>query len=189
MPRTFSAAATAVLLRDQVQTCSLMALHTTAGIARATDWAFDIDWDGNAYLSLGHILGFSDIVETPDLEFTPLTVSLSAVDQAYVALALQGSLVQQRLQVWRALMQNNGALISQPVLVWEGRMDGVVIEDDPDTGASTVSVTSWSEFGDLSAKRGRLTTDPMQQKLFPGDTFFLYSSDAPKDLPWGQASR
>ena len=188
MPRDIEPGALTRLTNDVVRTCHLVRISTGSGPARATDWAGDLIWDGNRYLALGHLLSIGDIVEGPDLEITSVTLSLSGVDQAYIALALSARLIQRELHIWRAIIDAEYKIVLSPILIFQGRMDGAVIEDDPDSGSCVVSVTAWSEFGDLTGVRGRYTTDPMQQALFPGDTIFMFASDAPKDLPWGRAS-
>jgi hypothetical protein len=186
--RTISAAAQQWLDNSRMRTAHLVDIHSVQGIARATDWATHLDWNGNTYLSLGHVLGFSDITETGDIEISPVQISLSGIDQAYVALALRSQIVQQPVLIYKAVLDNEHRLLADPVLIFKGRMDGAVISEDPDAGTSTVSVTAWPAFAEITVKRGRFTTDPMEQALFPGDTIFAFASDAPKDLFWGRPS-
>lgn len=151
-----------------------------------TDAWTDISWNGHLYTALGHFLGFSDIEETDDLTVASLTAQLSGVDQSLIAAVLQESYIDRTLKIYKGLMNSGNAVIASPVLIFEGRMDSPVIEEDPDGGSCVLAVSATNAWIDFERLSGRHTNTEEQQLFFPGDLGFEYVSELTSDITWGR---
>lgn len=149
-----------------------------------TDAGINLDWNGHLYLA-SQFLGFSGINETSQVLANTCTVTLSGVDQAVVAILLQESYLNRRLRIRTAVLNEALAVIADPVLVFDGRMNRPAINVDPDSGAVTCSVEGTSIWSDFERRRGRHTNDAEQQSIFAGDKGFAQVSVLPDNIFWG----
>jgi hypothetical protein len=152
-----------------------------------TDASRSITWDGNEYPALGHFLGFSDIEETAELQVSTVSGTLSGVDQTYVSLLLSENYIDRTVNIYKAFLNNAEAIISDPVLIFSGRISGVAIEENPDDGSCTIAVEAASQWVDFERRPGRHTTDSEQQIYFPGDKGFEFASEINKEILWGRS--
>lgn len=152
-----------------------------------TDAPRDISWNGNIYTGLGHFLGFSDIEETAELQVTSVTGTLSGVDQTYVSIFLSETYIDRTVNLYKAFLNNAEAVISDPVLIFSGRISGVSIDEDPESGQCTIAMDAASQWVDFERRPGRHTTDSEQQIYFPGDKGFEFASEVTKEVLWGRA--
>lgn len=150
-----------------------------------TDAYTTIIWGGKTYTALGHLLGFSDIEESSELQVSSLTAQLSGVDQSLISAVLSEYYIDRPLRIYKGFFDVNMAVIAEPVLIFEGRMDSPVIEENPDDGTCKVAITASSAWVDFERMSGRHTNHEEQQIFFPGDLGFQYSSEVVKDITWG----
>ena len=153
-----------------------------------TDAYRQISWDGNDYISMGHLLGFGDIEETHELVVSNMTVSLSGVDQRYFSTFLSVSYVDRQITSYKSFLNvNTEVLVTDPILIFDGRMDQPVIAEDPDAGTSVVTVNCTNAWVDFERRPGRKTNYEEQQIWFPGDKGFEFASEITKEIKWGIA--
>jgi len=154
----------------------------------STDSISDADRDlligATTYYGRGHFLGFSGLSETEGMNIPNVTILLSGVDQAWIAVALGTDFLDRRVVISKTFVDSTGAVTIAPVVLFDGRMDGMSGNDQPD-GASTVSITATNQFADFQFAPGRHTNMAEQQLFFPGDLFFEYSSSVTLDVTWG----
>ncbi len=148
-------------------------------------WA-NIVWNGQTYTALGHFLGFSDIEESSELQVASLTIQLSGVDQSEIAAVLGENYIDRPIRIYKGFLDENNAVIADPVLIFEGRMDSPVIEENPDDGTCTVSVTATNAWVDFERLSGRHTNHEEQQIFFPGDMGFEFASEVTGEITWGR---
>jgi len=186
--RGATAAALAEMAKASNQPVHLLqvALDAPTGTIYATDAYKDIEWGGNIYTALGHLLSFSDIEETAELQVASLTVTLSGVDQAYISLFLSEHYIDRALRIYTGFLDSSDTLIADPVLIFDGRMDQPVIQEDPDAGTSVVAVRATNAWVDFERRPGRHTNHQEQQIWFPGDRGFEFASEIVKDIVWGR---
>jgi hypothetical protein len=185
--RNASADFLAELLKSSNSPCFLVEAWFDDGVIRMTDAWTAVPWAGNTYVQQGHFLGFSGLSETAELQVPSLQLMLSSVDQSWIAIALTKPYLDRRLVIYKAFLNYASmALIASPVIVFDGRMDGMVLADDPQ-GACTIQVTATSQWGDFDRKAGRHTNPQEQQVFFPGDRFFDYVAQLNKEVKWGAA--
>lgn len=151
-----------------------------------TDAPRNISWAGRIYTGLGHLLGFGDIEETAELQVSSVTGTLSGVDQTYLSLFLSETYIDRTVNLYKAFLNNAEAVISDPVLIFSGRISGVGITESPEDGTCTIAVEAASQWVDFERRPGRHTTDSEQQIYFPGDKGFEFSSEITKEILWGR---
>ncbi len=152
-----------------------------------TDSFKNITFNSNEYIAVGHFMGFSDIEEAAEVMVSSVTLSLSGIDQAWISRVLNKAYIDRTIKIYTAFLDDAMALVIDPVLIFEGRMDTPSISEDPDSGKSSVSVSATNSWVDFSRKTGRHTNHEEQQIHFAGDKGFEFASEIVSDIKWGQA--
>ena len=153
-----------------------------------TNASFDItssvSGSSRTYLSNGHLRGVTGVSETNKPTKNSLTISLSAVDTTYVAIALNENIINDNVYIYRGFLDSNLALIADPFLLFYGTIDEFKIVDNTENASLILTITShWANFSKIS---GRVTTDNSQQRFFSGDKGMEFSALTVKDIRWGR---
>ncbi|MFH1984118.1 MAG: hypothetical protein ABIL58_19945 [Pseudomonadota bacterium] len=185
--RGASASVIAEVAKNQNRPIHLVQVIFDSTTFYLTDAYRNIIWDGHTYLMTGHFMGISDISETATLQVSSVTLSLSGVDQAFISQFLNYDYTDRQVLVYRAWLDDSEAVISSPVLWFDGRMDEPVIDEDPETGKCIVAVTCANHFVDFEKQSGRYTNHESQQIFYPGDKGFSFASEIVTDIVWGKA--
>ena len=187
MDRGASTEFIAELLKSSNQPVYLVEVVFDDGTIRMTDAWINVIWSGNAFTANGHFLGFTGLSETSDMSIPNVTVQVSAVDQVWIAIALSKPYIDRRIAIYKAFLDYRLALISNPLLVFDGRIDAMEISDDPGNGTCTIAVTASSQWVDFQRTPGRHTNDPEEQIWFPGDRGFQFVTNINQQIKWGAA--
>ena len=147
-----------------------------------------ITYDSKDYIAVGHFMGFSDIQEAVEVVVSKVTMSLSGVDQSMISRFLNKEYIDRPVRIYTAFLNTSQVLISNPVLIFEGRMDTPTISDDPLGGKSMMSVSATNSWVDFTRKTGRHTNHEEQQVFFAGDKGFEFASEVVKDIVWGKVT-
>ena len=83
-----------------------------------------------AYLGIGTLGSISPVEETTDLAARGISMQLSGVPTAMLAVALTENYQGRECSVLFGALQASGALVSSPVTIFSGRMDVMSINDD-----------------------------------------------------------
>ena len=153
-----------------------------------SDAYIPVTFSGNEYTPTGSFLSFSDIVETNEANIETITIALSGVDTTYINLFLAGGYLDRTVEIYKAFLDSNDALVSDPLLIFSGRLNNPAIKEDVDAGTSTISVQASSLFVDFDRINTRFTNNESQQSFFSGDTGFRFSSVVVKELNWGMTT-
>lgn len=216
MPRDVSDAIKSALAGNYQRTAHLFrAVFTNSGTGQdeiyyLTDNFRDVEFGGNTYAALGHLLGYQGVEESSDFQISTARITLSAVDLNLVSAVLQYQYIDRDLEIWRcfftvpqsvaavwndamtwddyaAMVSASDELLDQPVKIFSGRMAAPSISEDPDSGSCTVQLTASSHFADFDRRPGRHTNHSEQQSYFLGDRFFEGWGSPDQDLVWGAA--
>jgi len=186
--RSSTSAFQAEVVKLQNHPVHFVSVHFDDEILYMTDAYKDIVHDSNTYIAVGHLIGFSDIEEAAEVMVSSVTLSLSGVDQVWVSRVLNKAYIDRTVKIYTAFLNDAQTLIVDPVLIFEGRMDSPTINEDPDSGQSTVSISATNAWVDFSRKTGRHTNHEETQVHFPGDKGFEFASEIVKDVIWGRPS-
>ncbi len=151
-----------------------------------TDAWQNIVWSGETWLALGQLLGFTDIEETGDLQINSLTLTLSGVEQSLVAAFFAYDYLDRAVKIYKGFLDADMAVVADPILIFEGRMDSPVVDEDPEKGTCTIAATATNAWVDFERRAGRHTNHEEQQVFFPGDQGFQFASEVVKDVIWGR---
>ncbi|HRQ68528.1 MAG TPA: hypothetical protein P5031_08195 [Candidatus Syntrophosphaera sp.] len=152
-----------------------------------TDAWTSVTWNGHTYTALGHFMAFTDIEETAEVQVNALTLSLSGVDQSYISAFLSYYYIDRPVKIYKAFLDSTTmAVIADPILIFDGRMDEPGIEEHPEDGSCVVTVSATNIWVDFERKSGRHTNNEEQQVFFPGDLGFQYASEIVTDIIWGR---
>jgi len=188
MDRSSTAAFQTEVAKLQNRPVHLASVHFDDEVVYMTDAFKEIAWGGNTYLAVGHFMGVSDIEETAEVIVSSVTLSLSGIDQIWISNVLQKDYIDRTVKLHTAFLDDSWAMVVEPVLIFEGRMDQPTIQEDPDGGKSVVSVSATNAWVDFSRKTGRHTNHEEQQVHFAGDKGFEFASEVVPDIIWGKAS-
>lgn len=173
------------LLELTVYDTDISANHT----AYITNAPFNITIGANEYVAVGSMLGFSEIEENSDFTITQVTVSLNGLQSADVALFLRANYTDRPLKIYRVWLDVDQQTVGNPLLIFDGRIDRPVINDD---GKScTIGCTASSHWADYDRRAGRHTNYDEQiywslQMASPStDKGFEFTGNNIKDLKWG----
>lgn len=186
MDRGFSPATIAETGKDSNRPLHLIEIWFDTQLVPMTDSYRAINWNGNVYIATGHLLNFSGVEESAELQVTQATVTLSGVDQVWIANVMQQNYIDRRLVIYKGFLDAADALVVDPGPIFDGRMDAPVIDEDPASGQCTVMITAASHWTDFERTPGRHTNDAEQQIWFPGDKGFEFVSQLNKQIIWGR---
>jgi hypothetical protein len=148
-----------------------------------------LGFGGVTYLGIGTLGTISPVEETTDLAARGISMRLSGVPTANVALALTENYQGRACTIlFGALSPTAGALISSPVTVFQGKMDVMQISDDGQS--ADITMTAESRLMDFKRPREIRYTDEEQQNLFAGDVGLEFVNDIQeKPIYWGNPNQ
>lgn len=185
MSRDITASVSNAISATQVRPALLWYGQFTSGNAYLWTGQGNLSWNSITWSGAGTLLGISNIEESSEIKAAGISVSLSGVPSSLISLALSDVRQGYETDVYMAFFDENNAIISDPVLIFEGRLDTASIVEDGET--STVSLTYESRLIDLQRAREIRYTDEEQQRLFSGDIGLQYvASLQDSQVTWGK---
>ena len=144
----------------------------------------DIVYNSDTYSGKGELLSISAIAETQDLRANAVTFGLSGIPSSYVSTAFNENYQGRPITSWFGVLDDNGALVSDPYQIFSGRMDVMEIEDNGRT--AEIRINAESDMIDLRESRERRYTPEDQKIDYPSDEGLDF---VPKiqdvELTWG----
>lgn len=187
MPRGLTSAVKTELATGNIEPILLIDVEFSSPFY-LTNASFDItssvSGTSRTYLSNGHFRGITGVQESNAPTKNSLSLSLSAVDQTYVALALNENIINDNVYVYRGYLDSNLSLISDPFLLFYGTVDEFKISDN--TSTASLVLTLSSHWGNFSKTSGRTTTDNSQKRFFSNDKGMEFSALTVRDIKWGR---
>jgi len=184
MSRNLSASVITELNAAEVQPFLLFQGEFISGTVRTWSGIGDLSWGGHTWTGTGTLLSISSVQETSDTSANGITASLSGIPSSLISLALSECSQGDLGYVYLGFIKNN-AIVSDPVLLFEGRLDIPAIEENGET--AVVSISYESRLIDLDRPRESRYTNEDQQRAFPGDLGMEFVADLQdKSLTWGR---
>lgn len=182
--RGLTGAMLAELANPSITPVLFVELEFGSGTVRLSTAGHTVAWNGSDWIGVG-LLGIVDpIKESTALEAHGLRLGLSGLDPAVLSIALQESYQGRAARVWLALINEAGAIVADPLLIVQGRMDTMEVS----TGTTaTVIIAVESDLTMWARPVSNRFTDPDQQRLHPGDKFFEHVVEASeRTIQWGK---
>jgi hypothetical protein len=153
-----------------------------------TDAPYPIVFDGNTYTSAGDLINIEDVTEEMGLKYDTLSVALSGVNQANIAIALSANYIDKKVVMLIGAIDVDNNIVSSPVEYYTGMVESYGIDEDMDSGTSIVTWVTASHWSSFDFVAGRRTNDDDQQFHFPGDLGLEFTSEivTEKAMTWGK---
>lgn len=184
MTRSINAATLSALQSDAIRLCHLVQLDFSTTVY-ITDNYHEVSYGGNDFIPAGNLLDIGQPQETQDLRVGSISIVLSGVEQSYISFFVSQDYINRRARIWKAILDESGEVIGDPILTFDGQITGYSIQDGEDT--STIEMNCASHWADFEKKSGRLTNTNSQIYFFPTDTGFEFAANSIKDIKWGRA--
>lgn len=138
----------------------------------------DLTWDSKTWFGNGWLHGLTGMAETREVEAVGMEVELAGVPAAVLSAVLNESNQGKAGNIYLGFLNSSGAVIADPYLVFEGRMDVPTIYEDPLEPRVTIAYES--RLIDLErAKEFSYTTETQQQFSYgANDKGFEFNSQA-----------
>jgi hypothetical protein len=157
-----------------------------SGTTRVWSGIGTLSWNGADYTGLGTFGEVSAIEETMELRATGAAFRLSGIPADLVSTAMGEPIQGRAARLRLGFLDESLALIEDPVLLFDGRMDTLEITD----GGEHAAITLFAEnrLRDLERPRTRRYTDQDQQAEYPGDRGFEFVPALQEvTINWGSA--
>jgi len=151
-----------------------------SGTLRLWSGVGSIDWNGHTWTGAGSLLGIAEVTETADLKAAGWSVSLSGVSTALIAVAMAEAQLGQDGLMWFGFIDAAGAVVVDPYLAFQGRLDVPVIEDGGET--CTIAIQYESRLVDLERPRLRRWTAEDAKIDYPDEAGFDYVPGLPQQV-------
>jgi hypothetical protein len=185
MTRVLSEATTAAVQARVVRPALLADLAFGSGNLRLWTGIGDLVWNGVVFTGAGGLVGISEVEEATEVRATTTTLTLSGVSADMVAIALADTWQGRPADLYLALFDEAGALLSDPITVRTARMDQLTWTEG---GTASFALTLEDELADITRVQERRYTDRDQQGEFPGDLINEYVVASQRQvIRWGTA--
>lgn len=158
----------AVLDREHVEFFPLVKLEFDSGTSYLSGCDFNVDYLGEIWSSLGGLGAIDVITESPD-EIPGLSLTLSGVPNEAILQAQTEKYRGRRVTVLWAFFDGDVLLVDPAC--WQGFLDVPVITRGAAT--CTIQVSAENRMIDWQRPRGLIFNHADQQRVSPGDNFFL----------------
>lgn len=170
--REITGAVQSEIVKKEVSPVLLARLETSQGNVLAWTGIGNLQFGGETYLGIGDLGKIGPVKEAGDeIKANMVSFQLSGIPTELISVALGAQYQGRSARLWLGFM-DNGNLIEDPILIFDGRMDVMDIDEGPEQ--STISITAESRLADLNRARVRRYTNEDQQHAYPNDKFLEY---------------
>ncbi len=183
MSRDLTTAVQNQLAASELEPFFAIKLAFDSGDVRIWTGYTDITVASETYIGGGQLLSISPIEETVEIAAKGVQFGLNGIDSSLVSVALTENYQGRSAKVYLGVL-SSGSVVSDPYLLFDGRMDVMRIEDNGET--ASIGLAAESRLIDLERPRVRRYTNSDQQDQFPGDTSLRFVADLQdKEIAWG----
>lgn len=155
-----------------------------------TDYYRNIVYGGITYIASASLEGYSSTKESISINNEKVSITLSGADGDNVSLALTEQYTNKRIVIYRGYFNGSGTtdanIVQSPFLIFDGRVDNYVIEDDPVELKSVVSWNVASHWADWEKVQGRTCTQNNAKLHYPNEEGFKFIYQRIGDKVWGR---
>lgn len=188
MTRSLTSAVKTELATNDIRPVHLITIGFATPV-NLTDCSFSltssVSGSSVTYNASDFILGISNHTEETDITKSSINISLSGADQTFISTVLNENVVNDSVDIYRGFLDTSSALISDPFLLYRGKIDSFDISEGDKQ--STVGLSIVSNWADFEKKNGRKTNNTSQQRFFANDVGMDFASQTVQDIKWGRA--
>ena len=170
--------------KAQVQPFLLFEGDFATGTVRAWSGIGNLNWNGQTWFGTGSLLTITDVFEDGEVSAKGISANLNGIPSELISLALQSCRQGSLGRVYLGFFDDSKNVIADPLLLFEGKLDIPVIDEEADT--ASIAISYESRLIDLERPRESRYTDEDQKREFPGDlgcAFVVALQD--KNIVWG----
>lgn len=181
------AATLAALQNSQIGTfVTLAEFELDAGTLRYTTNSSNVEYNGDTYTAFGSLLADSTSEKNIELDPAEFEVNLSGLTSEVLGLFLNANFLNRRAKVMFAIIDETQdfpqPIIGQPIVAFNGYMDGVEIEEGK---SPIVSIKIRDKLSDWNRNLAETYNNADQLAKYPNDyTFEFLASYADKQIEW-----
>jgi hypothetical protein len=188
MTRSLTSAVKTELATNDIRPVHLITIGFATPV-NLTDCSFSltssVSGSSVTYNASDFILGISNHTEETDITKSSVSLNLSGADQTFISTVLSENVVNDSVDIFRGFLNDSNALISDPFLLYRGKIDSFdIAETDKDSQVNLSIVSNWADF---EKKNGRKTNNTSQQRFFANDVGMDFASQTVQDIKWGRA--
>ena len=185
MSRSLTTGMQSAVIADLVRPITLVQCAFDSGNLNLWSGIGDLTVDSVDYVGAGSLLSIGEIAETSELSANGITVTLSGVTSPLLSKARDEDYQGRELKVLLGAMDAANGVISDPVVVFSGFMDTMVINDGGET--ATIQVTVENRLIEFERTRVRRYTAEDQKIDYPNDKGLEFVAEmAEKEIIWGR---
>lgn len=171
--RNLDPAIAAALSTSHLQPVILCMLTFVTGPQYVWSGVGTLVYDAQAYVGVGSFGQIGSVSEGTDVHADGTTVSLSGIDPALSADAMNEVQLGAPAKLWLGLV-SQGAVVGAPYLLFAGVVDQPLIDIDPTSGKDTITLALETLLSDLQRASNRRYTSADQRIAFPNDSGFSW---------------
>lgn len=182
--RDVDAATLTAAQQDSIAPVLFAKLEFDSGDVLAHSGVGNLTFGGDTYLGVGQFGAVSMAEEASDLSRTPITLTLSNIDQSMGAIVLGEHYQGRRATIYLGYLDlTTRQLVGDPAILYRGRMDTADIQQD---NTFTVTVSIESRFAAWDKPLVRRYNNADQQTRYSGDKGLEFVEQAAeKQIVWG----
>ena len=184
MSRSLTSGAETASLAGHVRPVILVELDASSGMARFSTGDRTVVYAGNSFLGAGNLGKIAPFGEPTDLSVEGVAIELSGLPNNYIDMAMAENVQGRAARLWLGFFDDAYALITDPVLIFRGRMDTMDIKLGE---TATVVVRVENRLADWDRPRVRRYTHADQTARFPNDKGLEFvSQTVEREILWGR---
>lgn len=184
MSRSLDSNLLAAATSGHLRFCNLATFELDSGTLYFASTPFSIVYGGHTYIGVGNLVSVGPVAETTESQANVLTLVLSGIPSANIAVALTENVQGRVATIYWATFDAGWRMLGTPDVGRRGRIDTMKIVIDSDTCQIEVAIRD--NLADWDTPPIARYTQDDQHVLFPGDDFFEFVPQmAQKELKWG----
>ena len=184
--KSISSAMQTAVTADLVRPIILVQCAFDSGNLNLWNGIGDLTVNSVNYVGAGTLLSIGAISESSELQANGITVTLSGITDPLLAKARDEDYQGRELKVLLGAMDASNGVITNPVVIFSGFMDTMVINDSSET--ATIQVTVENRLIEFERTRVRRYTAEDQKIDYPNDKGLEFVAEmAEKEIVWGRA--
>jgi len=187
MSRSLTSAMQTAVTADLVRPIVLVQCAFDSGNLNLWNGIGNLTVDSVDYVGAGTLLQITQVAESAELSANGITVLLSGVTDPLISKARDEDYQGRELKVLLGAMDASNGVVSDPVIVFSGFMDTMVLNDGGDT--ATIAVTVENRLIEFERSRVRRYTAEDQKIDYPNDKGLEFVAEiAEKEIVWGRSN-